>query len=375
MRVQEAQWWASRKRATMNSLVKVIDADDETQWLECLAQVGEPDILYFPEYLSLYAQWPHAKPQLFVYQSKSGRFVYAVNRIQLDRFESLDQSSVKNSAFITSPYGYGGPLVQVNPGGNRGELVTSATVAFSEWCRDTRVIAEFCRYHPLLQNHDAAPRYGSPEPCGETIFIDLRQSQEEIFEHFRENHRRAIRNAIRVRVEVLSSRKLSDVDRFLELYEETLQRKHTSSIYFFDRECIEATVALPRNSARLYLARIGDRVIGANIFLFGARFAYYHLSGTRGDFLRFSPNKFLIYRACIDAKNEGLEAMLLGGGVGARNDSLLLFKRGFSKTTAPYFVGKYVHDGATYRGMVAAAGSDPSTAFFPAFLDGYAHVP
>ena len=58
---------------------------------------------------------------------------------------------------ITSAYGYGGPLVSTPDGGpadatRRVRLLGLFRAEFSAWCREQRIVSEFIRFHPLLEN-------------------------------------------------------------------------------------------------------------------------------------------------------------------------------------------------------------------------------
>ena len=48
-----------------------------------------------------------------------------------------------------SPYGYGGPLSNSLDSG----FLRAAWEAYTRWCKEHSVLAEFCRFHPQAANH------------------------------------------------------------------------------------------------------------------------------------------------------------------------------------------------------------------------------
>ena len=69
---------------------------------------------------------------------------------------------------------------------------------------------------------------------------------------------------------------------------------------------------------------------------------------------------------------EGREILHLGGGLGGREDSLMLFKAGFSDRRHPFRTWRWIVLPEAYARLAAAraarrAGPAPSPDFFPAY--------
>jgi hypothetical protein len=99
----------------------------------------------------------------------------------------------------------------------------------------------------------------------------------------------------------------------------------------------------------------------------------YHLSGNDEQALKLSPMKTLINHARQWATQRGAEVLHLGGGVGGAQDSLMLFKAGFSDRRHLFKTWRVVLDEQRYTEL---SGKElGSTGFFPAYRAEYPHEP
>jgi len=79
------------------------------------------------------------RPVFFVYEHGDSLFYHGFH---------LGQVAGTGFADIQSPYGYGGPVASTAD----GEFLAEAWVSFRQWCKENNVLAEFIRFHPLLEN-------------------------------------------------------------------------------------------------------------------------------------------------------------------------------------------------------------------------------
>ena len=139
------------------------------------------------------------------------------------------------------------------------------------------------------------------------------------------------------------------VDAFVALYNETMSYLDASSGYFYERTYFEALrEAL---DARLHLCLVEDaegEVVSAGVFSAIGSLVQFHLSGTRQDHRRISPSRLMIDHMRREMKARGCERFHLGGGVGAAEDSLYEFKRGFSAHRAEFHSWRVIGDAKLY---------------------------
>src|SRR5690606_13512283 len=94
------------------------------------------------------------------------------------------------------------------------------------------------------------------------------------------------------------------------------------------------------------------KAIAGAMFLKNNHIVQYHLAGCIDEYLHLNAVKLLIDEARIMASNEKYTYFNLGGGKGAKEDSLFYFKSGFSKDFKPFSLWKYIVNHEVYFDMV-----------------------
>ena len=265
---------------------------------------------------------------------------------------------------LSSPYGYASPLFSGNPA-RFGPLMR----LFSLAARGRGCASVFLRSHPFLTPPDTLAALADLgwTRRGETISIDLRKPEEQLWTELRKDHRAGLRR-LQSKGFVTRFDHWSDYDAFVELYLATMSRVGARSSYFFSpayfsalRERLRAethlcTVLSPegRIAATAQFFRSGDLVQG-------------HLMGWNDEFKDVAPAKLTVWEIARWGRESGARALHLGGGRGGANDALLHYKSGWSKDRLPYHTLGLVTDRATYDAICAAAGTPPDGAFFPAY--------
>jgi hypothetical protein len=264
---------------------------------------------------------------------------------------------------VGTPMGYGGPAAS---GGD--PPVDAFFEAYERWCGDRRVVATFARFHPVLANQRLAAGRWHVEHIGRSVGWRVAgQDADGLVAGMDSHHRRIVRKARAAGVEVEVRRSPDELAAFVGLYEETMRRRDASAFYFFPQAYWEHVLehlggVLVRADARL------DGELLASILCFATPpLLHYHLgaSSERGQGL--GANHFLFLETAAWAAREGLERFHLGGGVGGFEDSLFDFKRRFDPDgTLPAFLGKAVHDEASYRRLSGQSSVDYA-GYFPAY--------
>ena len=283
----------------------------------------------------------------------------------------------------TSPYGYPGTLV-LAPETERAAFAREALFSARELLKDQNWVTLFVRQNPILGPavDFAGAADAATVPHGETIAIDLTRSEEELWSDTMSGHRNEINRSLRANHVVQIDIDFEHVDRFVEIYQQTMTRVGASAGYFFDRAYV---VALKEAlGARLFLAvvRIGDVIAASGLFAETCGIVQYHLSGTDTAFLKDRPTKVMLHHVRSWAKKRGNAVFHLGGGVGGARDTLFKFKAGFSSGRAAFHTLRLVIDPPRYESLCAekrssatahdspagdAAAVGQLTGFFPAY--------
>ncbi len=339
------------------------------QWERLCQGLPLTDVYFLPQYSLIFERLGHGVAHCFVYRSAHGLVLYPfllrrINDLQL--FQSEEQMWD-----ITSPYGYGGPLFCPIGETPSPELVAGFHRAFESYCQGNQIVSEFARLHPLMRNHEAVGPWTVFQQ--NTIYLSLTQSHESLWNGLRENHRRNIKKAMRLGVEISWDTRGEHLEQFYTLYVETMRRRQAASFYFFPMEFFRSTLDLLGDSAFLGVARFQGRVVAGALFLRHNGFLHYHFGGSQEESLELGANHLLFYQAAVWGQEHGSRYFHLGGGL-KPDDSLYLFKAGFSKQTAPFYTLRRVHNPNTYNRLTVlrqdyerANGVQGDDGFFPRY--------
>lgn len=273
------------------------------------------------------------EPVFFIYKDGGEIFYYAFHL-----------GKVQGTCFydIQAPYAYGGPLSSTLDAG----FLAKAWQHYFSWCQEKNILAEFVRFHPLLENWRYYP--GEIQDMRETVWLDLQQ--EDFFPSYTTRVRTAIRKAQKneLRVEWINAEYFYRT--FVDLYTQSMNRLHADQFYYFPTEYFRKL----QDWRQSYLAFCwkGEELLGAALFLKQAHIMEYHLSATSQEGKQWSATNLLLHQAAIMAQEMGCKVLHLGGGTDNQaNNQLLFFKSGFSRQRASFRIGKIIHAQEAYRKM------------------------
>ena len=137
------------------------------------------------------------------------------------------------------------------------------------------------------------------------------------------------------------------LDDFVKLYDQTMDKLNADDFYYFDDKYYQQFVK--NVPSFLGVVTLEDKIISAALFMYDGCYAHYHLSGSDKAYLNYLPNNYMLYHAALELKRQGAELFHLGGGTTSdENDSLLSFKRKFSKDLYQFSIGKVIFNEALY---------------------------
>lgn len=267
-----------------------------------------------------------------------------------------------------SPYGYPSPLVVGGDVSRREALFGQVPEAL----RSVGLISAFVRMHPLLEAPlGVMAQWGEVVEHGPTVWIDLTESLEAMWSQTRSSDRNRMNKLRRLGYRTYVDERWERVDEFVALYTQTMDGLGASAGYYYDHAYFESLRSAL--DSRLHLCIVespeGD-VVSAGVFSEIHGMVQFHLSGTRTDHRRISPSRLMIDHMRGFAKERGASRFHLGGGVGAAEDSLYEFKRGFSPHRAVFNTWRLIGDPDAYSAADAAAaelGAAGGEQFFPQY--------
>jgi hypothetical protein len=273
----------------------------------------------------------------------------------------------------TSVYGYPGP---VSP---PGELPAEVRAAFQDTLtavlKERGVVTVFSRLHPML-GHEPLVGLGSIRAEGQTVALALRGRREDGTavdgtEGYSRGCRRTLRQLHRHGFIGMHDTELRYLPEFTAIYQETMRRSGATTEYWYDKRDFDELVCTVPEQVKLFVAlREGD-VVAASLVTVHDGFAQDYLGGTRPDALAYSPDRLVVDTERRWAVQQGLDQLHLGGGRGARADSLFVYKCGFAPARHTFRTWRWVLDRDVYDEMVPDRSHDPEAdLFFPRYRSG-----
>src|SRR5207237_9725558 len=120
--------------------------------------------------------------------------------------------------------------------------------------------------------------------------------------------------------------------------------------YFFDAAYFTELAKSLGPVLKLFVLKTPDgEVISGGLFTLCARSVQYHLGGTRNTALKFSPMVLILETVRHWANQNGAHTFHLGGGVGAKSDSLFHFKARFSRQRHKFATWRWIVEPEAYR--------------------------
>jgi len=334
---------------------------ESEQWTNLLQKVKTCDIHYEPGYYKVFEGNDQAR--LFVYRQDSEFVVYPFLLRKVDHGGKIPAG--KNYFDITSPYGYGGPLA--SPGAD-GQTFHDFYKSFERFCQDSKIITEFIRFHPLIHNHEQAAGYVEAERNSSVVFIDLSQTEEQIWSGYDYSNRKNIKKATRSGVTVIIDHTPRFFSDFSMIYRHTMDRNNSRDFYYFPDSFFDKIHRFLDGNYLYAHAFLEGKLISTELLLYGRTFIHSFLGGTLAEYFSFRPNNLLKHEAILWAKRRGIGYFILGGG---RNDDdgIFRYKQTFAKDSlANYYIGKKIHDQDTVRRLTGLTDEEQGQkAFFPPY--------
>ncbi|MFQ4142445.1 peptidoglycan bridge formation glycyltransferase FemA/FemB family protein [Chlorogloeopsis sp. ULAP02] len=320
-------------------------------WMEILHQIRH-DIYQLPEYISLESSRTQSIPEAIVITDGDKIFFAPYLLSQCD--DITDEESITEVFDIKSPYGYPGILLNDAAANTPGfpDLVMNE---FKSLLRDRGVCSAFFRLHPIL--NDNFYNLFLPNTFtlnGNTISIDLRISESQIWTNTRKGHRSTINKCKRLGMVARMVSIEEYLDEFTVIYQETMDRVGAADRYYtFDLAYFTDMYNALREKLHLCIVEYEGEIACAGLYTENCGIVQSTLGGTKNKFVHLSPSSLETDFARYWAKERGNEFLHLGGGVGCSKDNVYTFKAGFSQLEHNFLTLRLIIDEEKYRYLVA----------------------
>lgn len=325
-------------------MMKILSLDNHDEWVELLRMLpsSKHDVYFTPEYYSLYQNNGDGEAMCFVFEKDGEMALYPFLK---NPITPLGYELDKEYYDIQGAYGYNGLISSTDD----NEFLVSFWESFDQWCQENDIVAEFMRFHPVLNNHLMASPQMKTFYSRHTVALDL--TDDDIWMHqISSKNRNMIRKAEKEGVIIVES---DDYETFRQLYNGTMTDLHAEDFYFFPPNYYEEYKQTFKDKSMLCFAMLDGQVIAGSMFMFSDDYAHYHLSARDREYSRYAANNLILWYAIQKAKERGCKWFHFGGGTTCEeDDSLLKFKREYSKTLCEFWIGKRVHNQAVYDKIV-----------------------
>jgi hypothetical protein len=273
------------------------------------------------------------RPAFFIYEESGDLFYHGFHVAPVEETGFSD---------VQSPYGYGGPVTS----GEDEDFLKRAWAAYASWCEENDVLAEFIRFHPMLENW----KYYGGEVVDDRLTVHVDLTVEDLLSTYEGRARTAVRKAINRGLTV----EWVDTERFMgifpSIYNESMEAINADKFYFFPAAYFSELFEW--DSAHLAVCGLDGQVVAAAVFLIEGDMMEYHLSASTPEGKNLGATNLLLHEAFLYAQSLGLRVAHLGGGNSPDlEDPLYFFKSGFSPLRASFRIGKRIIRSEDYDKM------------------------
>ncbi|MBC6997200.1 peptidoglycan bridge formation glycyltransferase FemA/FemB family protein [Cytophaga sp. FL35] len=336
---------------------------NKQEWKKCINTFPHHDFYHTYSYHEL-SKKQEEQPILFSYEDANGLVALPL------LIRNIKGTNYKDA---TSVYGYAGPLVYKF----KTEYDNSKfKIEFQKFLISENIVSIFSRLHPFIEYQDQVLKgLGEISNPGSLVNIDLKKPIEEQRACYGSRLKTYL-NKARKSCSVYLGSTEEDIQEFISIYHENMDRVGANEGYFFDERYFYRLLLSSEYETELLLCKSNetDEIIAGAIFILTDDIVQYHLSGAKTEYLDLGGIKLIIDEMRLRANEMGFKYFNLGGGRANREDSLLSFKSSFSKDLVPFKLWKYIVNQEIYDYLiekelkrVSSSITDEELEFFPAY--------
>lgn len=323
------------------------------------------DIYFEPNYGKLYEKIGDGESKFYEFSNEYGK----ITNLFIQREIPISIDSEEQYFDITTPYGYGGPIIKEVVEGKEEELINAYYQNFKKYCLENNIVSEFIRFHPVFENEKPFTEIYNIENLRKTIGTNLKAFDDPFQEEFSKSARKTTRRAFRDGVTYEVDEHPESIDEFLKIYYDTMDRNDADDYYYFDELYFNKCLEYFQDNIITVKAIYEEKTIAMGLYFVYGKYIHSHLSGTINEYLDLSPAYVLKYGLTEWGKKNGYHLIHHGGGTSNdENDGLFRFKKKFGQNTEFVFsIGKKIWNKKVYDKLCEKVDVDKNIDFFPAY--------
>jgi hypothetical protein len=302
------------------------------------------------------------EPVLFVYKQEDSFIVFPLLKRNINGSDYSD---------FTSVYGYAGPISNLDFDKLDHHIMEGFKQSFLAFLTEEKNVSVFCRLHPIINHDILVEKFGSLIDNGKTVAIDLLCPIEEQRSKYRRQFRSKIKQLREKGFYLKITTSKEDVQAFVKIYNENMERVNAESYYHFNENYFFNMLNSADFESSVLLLYCGNEISCGAFVTFSNKIMQFHLAATNNDYLHEGPMKLLIDEASLLGRENNMNYLHLGGGVGGSEDSLYNFKAGFSDSSLYFKTWRYIADQVKYDELVMESGKNEceKSDFFPLYRE------
>lgn len=349
---------------------KIVGIDEDILWDRIVRTFSDYEIYYLSGYVKPF--WIHGDgvPVLYYYEREQLRALYVAFKRDVADCHVFKNALKRGEYFdLISPYGYGGILFD-------GQLSEDKLLMFKEdyitFLSQENIVSNFVRYYPLGRSTHLLRGFLNIMDLGKTVSMVL-DTKELIWSNISSKNRNVIRKAQKNGVKVGHGKGISLLNRFMQIYNETMDNDNAAPYYYFTTPFYQSIDENLNSNYEVFYAEYRGVVISMAIIIYANNKMHYHLSGSLKEYRNLAPTNLLLYEVACWGCEQGFVSFHLGGGLGSAEDNLFRFKQAFNRNSQLQFsIGKEIINSIAYDELVNLrktlnADFDIESNFFPLY--------
>lgn len=250
--------------------------------------------------------------------------VRRVNDLPFSKEEDIDIYD------MITPHEYSGILT------NDNRIVSKLLLNMNEYCAMEKIISVFIRLNPYLAEQiHCFKETGYEVSCvTKQVMVKLQQSEDALLQAYDSSTKRNLKRARakKLSFEIAEKNEINR-DIFIEMYKRSMEFLNAKQFFYFNNRYFDYLFSCDFVVLCFVKNEVGS-IIASAVLMTHSQYAYYHLGCFDREYSLLRPMDFLFYSMSTWCKNQGYAILHLGGG----SDSLLRFKRKFSKDNVSYYM-------------------------------------
>lgn len=322
------------------ALLEIIKNQDKTKWNEIVKSFPDYDVYYLNEYIQPFLHVDKVEPVLIYFKDEKMELCYVVEKSDIADFKPFRNKIAQGEFFdLSTPYGYGGPLVK---NFDLKEIQTFFET-LTRLANNENIVTQFIRFHPLIENHKFFEGFCDLKTLKKTVFLAL-DDEETIYKNMDLTCRRHVKKALKNNITVSIDNSKEAQKSFIDLYLHTMKRNDAKDYYYFNNKFYEEMFLDLGKNSNLFNAYYEGKIVSCAIILNCNKNLHYHLVASDKDYMDLCPNKLLVYEIARWGAKNGYKKLHMGGG-NEPEDNLFNYKKSFNKNgLSDFYIGRNIFD-------------------------------